>query len=78
MRGILNMQVLRNKIDIVLDVLTPTSQHKQSSLSPSGDPGDDDDDNDTDDNDNVGGPDNTPPRSPPPSNSNPQGGIGAA
>ena len=63
MRGILGMQVLWNKSNIVLDMPTPVSQPSQPSSSPPGDP--------DDDNDNAGGPGSNPLGSLPPDNSNP-------
>jgi hypothetical protein len=72
----LGLRVLWNKADIVLETPKPTSQPSQPLLSPPGGPSDDNDDNGGDGNANADGPDSTPPRSPRPDTSNPQGGEG--
>jgi hypothetical protein len=71
--GALDSQVLWNKVDIMLETPTPTSQPSQPSSSQLGD---DDDNNGSDDKgghdgDNASGPSNTPQRSPSPGNNNP-------
>jgi hypothetical protein len=63
----------------MLEMPTPASQPSYPLSSPPGDDDDDDgDDNGANGNDNVGGLDSNPRDSPPPDNSSPHGGIGAA
>jgi hypothetical protein len=73
---VLGTHVLWNKADIVLDMPKPVSKSSQPSSSPLGGLSDNDDENGGDGNGDDGGHGSTPPRSPCPDLSNPQGGTG--
>jgi hypothetical protein len=72
---VLGTRALWNKADIILDMPKSASKPSQPSSSPPGGPSDDDDDNGGDGNGDDGSHGSTPPRSPRPDTSNPQGGT---
>jgi hypothetical protein len=78
LRGTLGCIVLWNKEDIIMDMLTPRSKPSEPSTSPPGGGSGDDDAATADGNGTAGGPGNSPPHSPCPNTSNPQGGKGGA